>query len=107
MKYISIVWTIILVGTLTMLTIFGFKYKEVVEYKKLENEIKSITKQYVESNDITIKNKSKSIKLEKIIEFEPKLEESLIDNCTGKVNVKKIFIVNTYKVLLKCDNYKS
>ncbi len=107
MKYISIVWTIILVGTLAMLTVFGFKYNEVVEYKKLEKEIVTLAKKYVESNDITIETKKKKIELENIIKFEPKLEKQLFDNCTGKVEVKKTFIFNKYKTVLNCDNYQT
>lgn len=107
MKYISIIWGIILVSILTLLTIFGFKYQEVSEYKKIEKEMLDVAKQYIKTNDIDTNNKEVIIKLRDLILFEPELEDYIIDNCSGKVVLEKKFIFKKNRAFIQCDNYKT
>ena len=104
MKKITVIWTIVLLTVFSCLTIIAFEYKKVIKYKKLEQNMVVVAKEYVKTKKIKI-NKT-NIELETLIDFDKSLMKLVVDKCDGKVEVKKKAI-NIYKAKIKCDNYKT
>lgn len=97
-----IIFTIFLI-----LTIFGFKYKEVSEYKRLENNLRKASQQYVKKE--IDKDVIKKLYLS-VDDLKPYLNEDFKvkkEKCTGYVLVSKKFLVLIYKPFIKCDKYKT
>jgi hypothetical protein len=97
-----IIFTIFLI-----LTVFGFKYKEVSEYKNLENNLKKASQKYVKKE--IDKDVIKKLYLS-IDDLKPYLTEDFKvkkEKCTGYVMVSKKFLVLIYTPFIKCDKYKT
>ena len=103
MKKITIVWSITLLLIVGSLTLFGFKYKSVSDYKKLEKEMVKSAKQYNISKNLN----KKSIELKELIEFDTNLNDYVVDDCNGLVELQKGIFSSYYKAKITCKSYKS
>ena len=56
MKKYIVLWAILIVGIFCILTIYGFKYKKIIKYKKIEENMVNVAKSYLEESNIKVKN---------------------------------------------------
>lgn len=106
MKKLLPIWIIIVVGIFSCLTIFGFKYKKVSKYIKLEESLKESGKRYMGEHVGEYPEKGKQITLD-ITKLNSYLVEDFeIDGkaCSGYVEVSSSYGYK-YKAFIKCDNY--
>lgn len=110
MNLYLIIWGIIIVIIISLLTAFGFVYKDKSKvYKDLEEKIVEAEKKYVDAKFLypqsgqVIKNTVEELK-----------EANYLDNfmvndkeCDGYVEVYLEGTVYKYKSYIKCDNYET
>ncbi len=108
MKKYIIIWSIVIVLLFSTLTIFGFKYKKIIKYKKMEESMVNIAKEYVKNNNIKINKNIMTINLTKLLEYNLDLQDKIVkDKCNGKVVITKGLIKNKFKAKITCKNYQT
>lgn len=108
MKKISIVWGIIILCIFTLMTILGFKFKKIENYKALEMNMKNYARKYV--NDIKDFKYTEPFKIN-LEDLKKEYQEENFnikdEECEGYVKVSKYFLGLKYTPYLECTNYKS
>ena len=108
-KY-AFVWGIIVIFLFSLLTVFGFVYKNKTRgYKKLEEKIIEAEKKYVDENFLYPQDNQKiTTSVNELI------ETGYLDNldikddvCIGYAEVSKINSVYEYKGFIMCDKYQT
>lgn len=101
-------WIIVVIGIFVLLVAFGYMYrKKLSSYHEYEDYLVLKAKEYVDSNDLSLKNGDQiSLKIDKLIKENYLSKKHIVDECKGKVTVKynKGY---TYKAKLTCGYYKT
>ncbi len=110
MKYMSVVWGLVVVGIFVLLTFFGFLYKnKTKDYKLLEEKLVEAEKKYADQKFLypnegeIIKTSLKELQEAGLIE-----EFNVLDvACDGYVVLSHQGLVYDYKGYVHCGNYKT
>ncbi len=110
MKYMSIIWGMLIVGIFIVLTLFGFLYKnKTKEYRMLEDKLVEAEKKYADQKFL-YPNEGESIKTS----LKELMAEGLIDEfkvndvlCDGYVILSHKDLVFDYKGYVHCGDYKT
>lgn len=110
MRYMSLIWGMVVVILFVLLTIFGFLYKnKTKDYKVLEDKLVEAEKKYADQKFL-YPNEGESVKTS----LEELMNEGLIDEfkvkdvqCDGYVILSHKDLVFDYKGYVHCGDYKT
>lgn len=108
-KY-TFVWGLLIVALFSLLTIFGFIYKNKTgNYKRLEDKIIEAEKRYVDEKFLYPQDEKKVVITVKELIEAGYLDNLDIenDNCEGYAEVYKVNSVFEYKGFIKCNKYQT
>ncbi len=107
MKKVMVMWFLLVILIFGVLTVFGFKYLKVKDYKNYEKNLKSVARRYMgehvgeypETGDLLYLNESE------LTQYNQNKIEIENDACIGFVVIQKGSAGYKYKSYIKCNKY--